>query len=301
MKLTKLIENKRNSSNIFWIFLARSKDILWKIINSYKSQYIISLIGGVFLKKKLKDLKTYCMFVGYPRSGHSLIGSILDAHPNMIISHELNALKYIEHGFGKYQVYYSILRNSKNFNKINRKHTGYNYFVNNGWHAKFSKLLIIGDKMGGGSSHLIEEKPWLMEKLFKINKNINLKLIHVIRNPYDNITTISKRENISLEEAIDWYFFLVDVVQNIKTKKDKYNIIDVKHEHFIKNPQEELKRLCIFLSVEPYSDYLNDCGKLVWKTPHQTRSQANWTPELIQTVKSKITNIDFLKDYSYNI
>ncbi len=26
------------------------------------------------------------MFIGYPRSGHSLVGSLLDAHPNIIVA-----------------------------------------------------------------------------------------------------------------------------------------------------------------------------------------------------------------------
>ena len=34
------------------------------------------------------------MFIGYPRSSHSLVGAILDAHPEIIIPHEYNLLKY---------------------------------------------------------------------------------------------------------------------------------------------------------------------------------------------------------------
>jgi hypothetical protein len=35
------------------------------------------------------NVRTFILFVGYPRSGHSLIGSIMDAHPNIIIAHEV--------------------------------------------------------------------------------------------------------------------------------------------------------------------------------------------------------------------
>jgi len=224
MKLTKAIESKRNSHNILWRFLVYTKDTLWKIINNHNSNYIISFVGGLIYKKQFKNLKTYCMFVGYPRSGHSLIGSILDAHPNMIISHELNTLKYLERGFKKYQIYYSIIRNSRNFNKINRTHTGYNYFVNNQWHGNFSKLTVIGDKLGCGTLYWIKERPWVINKFFKINANLKIKFIHVIRNPYDNITTMAKIENIPLAEATDWYFYLVDVIESIKKQKNKYKL-----------------------------------------------------------------------------
>ena len=34
------------------------------------------------------------MFIGYPRSSHSLVGAILDAHPEIIIPHQYDALRY---------------------------------------------------------------------------------------------------------------------------------------------------------------------------------------------------------------
>jgi hypothetical protein len=40
------------------------------------------------------------MFIGYLRSGHSLIASLLDAHPNPIATHELDALKFVGARFG---------------------------------------------------------------------------------------------------------------------------------------------------------------------------------------------------------
>ena len=33
------------------------------------------------------------MFIGYPRSSHSLVGAILDAHPEIIIPHEFDVIQ----------------------------------------------------------------------------------------------------------------------------------------------------------------------------------------------------------------
>ncbi|KAJ7371717.1 hypothetical protein OS493_023052 [Desmophyllum pertusum] len=42
---------------------------------------------------KLYDgVETFVMFIGYPRSRHSLVGAILDAHPEIIIPHEYDVL-----------------------------------------------------------------------------------------------------------------------------------------------------------------------------------------------------------------
>ena len=47
-----------------------------------------------------ETIQLYCMFVGYPRSGHSLVGTLLDAHPDIVIAHELDALRHIRAGCG---------------------------------------------------------------------------------------------------------------------------------------------------------------------------------------------------------
>ena len=65
------------------------------------------------------------MFIGYPRSGHSLIGVLLDAHPNTIISHELGALKYLHTGFSKGQIYHLLLEKSRLCAKGAHKQGGY--------------------------------------------------------------------------------------------------------------------------------------------------------------------------------
>lgn len=48
------------------------------------------------LKQRLTTLyngvETFVLFIGHARSGHSLIGAILDAHPEIIIPHEWNAI-----------------------------------------------------------------------------------------------------------------------------------------------------------------------------------------------------------------
>lgn len=50
--------------------------------------YPISLIGGWKNRKLFSDIQSYCMFIGCPRGRHSLIGALLDAHPNIIMAHE---------------------------------------------------------------------------------------------------------------------------------------------------------------------------------------------------------------------
>ena len=46
------------------------------------------------LSKLYDGVETFVMFIGYPRSSHSLVGAILDAHPEIIIPHQYDVLRY---------------------------------------------------------------------------------------------------------------------------------------------------------------------------------------------------------------
>ena len=49
-----------------------------------KALYDESMANAGRYRDALADLETYCLFIGYQRSGSSLIGSLLDAHPEVV-------------------------------------------------------------------------------------------------------------------------------------------------------------------------------------------------------------------------
>jgi hypothetical protein len=57
-------------------------DRLSKPVRHKYRLFLLSLFGGVRHRASFAHVESFCMFIGYPRSGHTLIGSILDAHPN---------------------------------------------------------------------------------------------------------------------------------------------------------------------------------------------------------------------------
>ena len=248
-----------------------------------------------------KSVEKYCMFIGYTRSGHSLIGSLLDAHPNIIISHELNALRLFEKGISKRKIYYLILQNSRRQSAAVRQETGYSYQVPNQWQGKFKTLKVIGDKRGSGSNRIIRDNPDIL-KVLENKIDVPIKFIHVIRNPYDNISTIAyrtHRKGDKLEYGINLYFKNCEAVQFLKTKVSKNDIYDVRHESLIDDPRTVLKELCAFLEVEAPQDYLEDCAGIIFKSPKKTRFNSHWSNELIELVKNKIGKFEFLREYSY--
>ena len=55
------------------------------------------------------SLETLCLFVGHPRSRHSLVGTLIDAHPDAVIAPELNMVELVKAGFEARQLWSLVL------------------------------------------------------------------------------------------------------------------------------------------------------------------------------------------------
>ena len=119
----------------------------------WATQYGRSALMGWRQRAQFAAVEKYCFFIGYPRSGHSLVGSLLNAHPEILIAHELDALGYVEHHFGRAQLYALLLERDQVFASMGRKWMGYDYVVPNQFQGRWSRLRVIGDKRLRHSRH----------------------------------------------------------------------------------------------------------------------------------------------------
>ena len=264
-----------------------------------KRHYLMSAYKSRKYRGILSEIERYCMFIGYPRSGHTLVGSLLDAHPETIIAHELDALIFIGAGFSKQQLFTLILENSQFFSEKGRRWTGYSYSVPNQWQGTYKRLRVIGDKRGGKSSEWLRQRPELIELLYN-TVQVPVKFIHVIRNPFDNISSMFNRGRESIERQIDRYFTKCESVVDVIQKVGSSAIFNIRLEELIIDPVVHLRDLCDYLEVETPEDYLNDCASIVMRSPHKSRFDFKWTDELINHVQERISQYHHLDGYTYD-
>ncbi|MGH6882871.1 MAG: hypothetical protein ACREFM_18260, partial [Hypericibacter sp.] len=103
--------------------------------------------------------ESVALFIGQGRSGHSLVGALLDAHPDCLIAHELNVCSLIAAGFDRDQICYLMWENSRHFAKVGRAWGRYSYAVPGAQQGGFRKLRVIGDKKGGSTSDYFYQNP----------------------------------------------------------------------------------------------------------------------------------------------
>lgn len=240
----------------------------------------------------------FCIFVGYPRSGHSLLSSLIDAHPYIAIADEFNVLQKLGYGLDKDTLFRYLEYNSSIFGKLHRERTGYHYYVPGQSQGICSNLKILGDKKGNATIRELMNDNSLLDRLEKLI-GIPVYFIHVVRNPFDNIATWSARSKFSLEETTDKYFSTVNTIEWLRERCSKEHFIDIYHEEIIARPKVELKRVMQFLEIDNINeDYLNACASIVFKSPNKPSEKINWQLSLRENILSQSKKYKHLQYYN---
>lgn len=273
-----------------------------------------------------------------------MLGHLLNNHPNMSVAHEF---QYAHKGMATTvmkimprhyinNLICDLLEYVYQENQLNlsgRLSTGY-FHPNFGETNPCNKqLLVIGDKRGGGLSNLLKEHdPNILKKLTP--PKCALRLLHVIRNPFDIIATMSIRNVVeriappmashmptpmalklihakhgedkirvlchrSLEERIEYFFSLVDSVQAVKQSKIA-PVLDIHYHEFLQHPEKLLRNMLEFLGLEGDHDYYTGATANL-KPAHKSR---HLYPDLfskaqIETVTGRLQNYAWLSQYRY--
>jgi len=250
-----------------------------------------------YSKKTFKDVNKFVLFIGTSRSGHTLVGSLLDSHQNVIIGHELNIVPFFPLlRFKKTRIYSAILTQSKKIaKKRNRTMSSYDYNIEG--QGEYKKLEVIGDKKGGATTHFINDNANFIDIITEMYQN-ELLFINVIRNPYDNIAAMAYRDKKPIDQVIESYFSDIKSTEWIKSKVDSGKIIVLYHESLIEKTEFEFKRLCSFLGIEAADNFLEKCSAKTYKKPHCRRYTVDWSKEQIDRIKLLIED-DFKGIFSF--
>jgi len=265
----------------------------------------------------INGVRHFVFFLGHPRSGHSIVASLLDAHPHIVLAHEADVFTKVSSGkippkksaiFNA--IWQSTVQSTERGARARALQTkGYSLLVEGLYEGKYvDNIYVIGDKKAGTTTLMLYRDATVWSKVLNVLRSVSsVKVIHVIRNPYDNIATEilyaghSKSELLdikknnktigvhpsSLLRFIKKFFTLYDAIENAKRTFD-LDMIDVHSEEFIANPRATLLNLCSFLDVNCSDDYIDTCNKKVYKTESKTRYLVNWTDESLDKIQEQI-------------
>ena len=231
------------------------------------------------MQKTKLDLKQTPFFfiLGRPRSGTTLLSSVLDAHSNIIVPFESSIIINLHSKYGKVKKwdeeklseFYFDLSQQRKFEgwPMNRENLKAD-ILNSPENVTYQELIktiylhfksyfekeeiqIIGDKNPIYSFY--------GEKLLKIFPDA--KFIHIIRDYRDNILSIKKvnfEAPVTALLAHRWKIANKKIERLGKNKPNQYFLL--KYEDLVSDSEQEVKKICDFLNVT-YQESMLDFHK----------------------------------------
>ena len=275
----------------------------------------------------ISGVKKFVFFIGHCRSGHSIVGSILDSHPHIVISHESKLFqRLLKQSEPDKSFIFNTIWNSSYLSattgirtaKSNGK--GYTLAVNDLYQGTYQSYIdVIGEKKAELTTEMFLYSPARLENI--INKlqtalGLPMKVFLVIRNPFDNIATAAlfktfkdsqigkvKRQNITitinssiLNSEIDTYFRYLQAVEEAN-EMFKFDLMVIHGKDFVADPRTTIKEMCNFLEVQCSNDYLDVTSKKIFNGESKTRYKIKWEDYQISRVQSYIDKYSSMKRY----
>ena len=190
-------------------------------------------------------------------------------------------------------------------------------FVPNQWQACCDSLRVIGIKNSSVlARHLSEEDTYekFKSKIKKLGIH-RLKFIFTVRNPYDMISTgivhragnpkrvpfsEEQKHKLITKQIKNQFVERCEIAKKIFKLTGDKNIFISRHEDMAASPVDQLSRLCDFLGVPAFPDYLNDCASIVRKKANKSRYELKWSEDQKQRVAELIDKYHFFSSYSWD-
>ena len=250
------------------------KKILYNLIESYSNFFVKENINKYNLFNKIDNYPDPVFLVGFPRSGTTLLDTILRTHSHTIVLEEKPYISNVRDEFFKFNNNKISSLEKIDLDKI--KDVRKNYFKNikNFDEKNFSKIIV--DKL---PLNIIEIG--FIKRIFPKSK-----FILMMRHPVDSILSCFVT-NFAVNEAMIHFLELNDAAKlytevfNLWKQYKKNLDLDfhvIKYENIIADFEKTIKKLLIFLNIE-WEDNIKNFNKIALK-----RNRIN-TPSYNQVIK----------------
>jgi hypothetical protein len=237
----------------------------------------------------------FVLIVGNARSGSSLLGAVLDAHPSAIVANEaegsVNLWRHLTGPEILHRIYETAARNAA----AGRPSEGYRYQIGP---PPGEKLVVrlAGDKAWNPALLMLHGNPRLLPSLEE-RLAMPVRLVHTIRNPFDTIATMHRRSGASLADRTRWYFMHCDAAAALEERLPADRFLNSHHADLLTDPAGELQRLCAFLGLPACDEHRAAVTRRLYDRPRRTADSVPWTAGQIADVLSRMAQFDFLHRY----
>lgn len=249
------------------------------------------------------SVQSCCLFLGTVKSGGSLIGAMLDAHPRAVVADEADPLQYLGRGFRREQVFHLLAkaahREALKGRVTARRLEPYALAVPGQHQGVADRPVVVGDSRAGPTTRRLGDDPALIGRWRALLADVDDRYIHVVRNPFDPIAAMVRRGGRTLRNAIADYTAQCARVVELRTRLDSSRVLTVRYDDLVADPTSQLRAICAFVGLDPHPAYLAACARLVDPTRTPERQSVAWPSDAVAAVEALGSRFSFLEGYAY--
>jgi len=239
-------------------------------------------------------MDAFALVVGNARSGSTLLGGILDSHPNVLCANESNASQIFWRGLSREAIVAEIEANSRDNAARGRPSEGYQYAIPS---EPKGDIAVYADKTWNPALLLLAGDRGLTGRLSE-TMQAPVRLIHSVRNPFDVIATMHKRSGASIEDRTRWFFMHCEAAQNLIDRGEPIHC--VRHERLSADPRAESAAMFAFIGLTPSGLHLDTIAQAVSPKPSRTRESIEWTAIHRRAIERRAAAFSFLDGYRFD-
>ena len=284
-----------------------------------------TVVPDLLTQQTIDKIKKFSFFLGHPHSGHSIVGTIIDSHPHVVMAHEADIFSRVQKWkeCNKTTIFNTIWKTIRTGTILQvQTLKGYTLDIDDVYQNTYQDYIdVIGDKKGGWTAQVLLGNPGQWETVFnRIRTAVNLpmKVFHVIRNPYDNVASkvlcdysgdlrLYGKRRVSnetyavnsrmLDNYMRNYFEVFQAIENAK-QEYKLDVLEVHGSDLVANPKKSIGGMFDFLGVSVSDELLNICSKKVFPKESKLRYKIKWQNEQISTMKNNMQKFASLQRYT---
>lgn len=225
----------------------------------------VPLLSQLFNEPKWDELRGVVLFIGSSKTGSNLVGSILNAHPNIVMANNYQLLSHLDKKQKTKTIYHDMQRKTVMQAALRRMKK-----IKGAWQGSNERGQphLIGDNMVITMHYEGKNLTHQLKKLVNVTR-LPLKLIHVVVQAPSNTKNSATMKSTSTHDTKmkDIQYSLTDFLTQLKLNPKMLGknaqVVSVDFPTFTANPLAGVPKLCSDLEVECSTDFVQAVSQMI--------------------------------------
>lgn len=248
----------------------------------------------------LEAVATVALFIGHTKSGGSLLGAMLDAHPEIAMGDEVDIARLRQAGLDGDAMLAEFARSARREamkgRVTARRLGGYSLDIPGWSQGSTATPKVIGNSRPGPTTRYLADTSHALEDLLEIFSGRRLRVLHVIRRPQDSIAAMVLRSGRDIVDAANDYAKQCERLRRLRNQLGE-SVCEVHYEEILESCPGALGPVLEFLGVEPPEGFLEACADLLDHDLEPESSRVSWNQTASGIIEESVHGFDFLSPY----